>query len=109
MQANFDYFPGASRSRDGSLWFPMRKGLAVVHPDGIRDNPDPPQVWLEQVAVDGQTVAMSDSGSPLRPQRSAGLLDLRAVGPPLRVRPEHRKLDFELTALAYRRRTRTSC
>ncbi len=100
LQANFDYYPGALRSRDGSIWFPMRKGLAVIHPDKIRDNPDAPPVLLERVAVDGQTVAMYDSGSPLRPQALEVPADLRALAAPLRVPPDHRKLEFEFTALS---------
>jgi signal transduction histidine kinase/ligand-binding sensor domain-containing protein len=46
--------PAACRTRDGRLWFPTIKGLAVVDPAHIARNPLPPPVVLESVLVDGR-------------------------------------------------------
>jgi signal transduction histidine kinase/ligand-binding sensor domain-containing protein len=101
LQANYDNAPGAARGREGDLWFPMRTGLAVVHPRNIRDNPKPPPVLIERVAVDGATVAQYDSRSPLRGRNARAALDLRRSEATLRLGPGHRKVDFDFTALSF--------
>jgi signal transduction histidine kinase/ligand-binding sensor domain-containing protein len=101
LQANYDNYPGAIRGRDGRIWIAMRTGLALVHTEIIRDNPDPPPVFVERVAVDGQTLAIDESGLPLRPPAARQLLDLRSPREALMVRPNHRKLEIEFTALSF--------
>lgn len=101
LQANYENSPGAMRSRDGLLWFPMRTGLAVIHPESIRHNPAPPPVLLELVTVDGQVTARYDNTSPLRPAGPRGHVDLRVPGANLHLGPGHRNLEFEFTALSF--------
>ena len=45
--------PAGLKSRDGRLWFPTSKGLAVVNPDAMTTNPVPPEVIIEDLVVDG--------------------------------------------------------
>lgn len=45
--------PGACRTRDGTLWFPTIKGLAMVQPAKLVRNPFPPPVMIESVVVEG--------------------------------------------------------
>jgi signal transduction histidine kinase len=99
LQANYDNHPAVIRARDGRLLLAMRTGLAVVHTENIRDNPEPPPVLLEQVEVDGKTVALYDSRSPLRKPGSEAL-DLRNPTP-IQLPPDYRKLDVEFTALSF--------
>jgi signal transduction histidine kinase/ligand-binding sensor domain-containing protein len=101
LQANFEAVPGALRSRGGRIWFPMHTGLAVVRPETIRDNPDPPSVWLTRVAVDEAARALHDSRSPLRAPGSEDLVDLRNPRAALQLPPGHRKIDFEFAALSF--------
>lgn len=111
LQATFDNYPSAWRSRDGTLHIGTRTGLAVIHPGNIQDNPDPPPVLLERVVVDGKTVASYDSRNPIGEQDLAGVLDLEhspsgleageANGQQLRIPPNHRKLEFEFTGLSF--------
>jgi signal transduction histidine kinase len=101
LQANYENFPGAVRGHDGRIWIAMRTRLAVIHADNLVENPEPPPVLLERVAVDGQVIALYDSRSPLRAQDPAALVDLRVAGPPLRLQPGHRKLEFEFAALSF--------
>jgi signal transduction histidine kinase/ligand-binding sensor domain-containing protein len=44
--------PAGWRSRDGKLWFPTIKGVAVIDPEQIKINETPPPVVLEKVLVD---------------------------------------------------------
>ena len=69
---------GALRSRDGRLWFPTVKGLAMADPARIELNPVAPNVVVEHVLADGRPV----------------------TGPRLPVETRH--LEFQYTALALR-------
>jgi signal transduction histidine kinase/ligand-binding sensor domain-containing protein/DNA-binding response OmpR family regulator len=48
------------RTRDGLLWFPSIRGIVTVDPRHIRTNTLPPPVHIEQVAVDGVPLALTD-------------------------------------------------
>src|SRR3984885_9143912 len=48
------------RSPDGMLWFPSIRGIVRVDPEHIRTNTLPPQVHIEQVAVDGVPMTLAD-------------------------------------------------
>lgn len=72
--------PAGWKSRDGKLWFPTIKGIAVVDPDYRKRNEHVPQVFIERMTVDGQA-------------------DAPAV--PLVIGPGRKKLEFTYTALSY--------
>jgi signal transduction histidine kinase/ligand-binding sensor domain-containing protein len=82
LQGSFEYAPGAAKSRDGRLWFPMRTGLAVVNPRGNPVNGVPPPVLIERVAVDGHPAEIG--------------VERRFVLP-----PAHRRLEVDFTALSF--------
>lgn len=86
--------PTAFRSRDGSLWIPLRTATAVVNPKVLREDPGPPPVLLTRMAIDNQTVA--DYGDVRQAGSAANIKLLRS---PLQVGPGPRKLDFDFTAL----------
>jgi ligand-binding sensor domain-containing protein len=69
---------GALRTRDGRLWFPTVKGLAMADPARIELNPVAPPVVVEHVLADGRPT----------------------VGP--RIPVATRRLEFQYTALALR-------
>jgi signal transduction histidine kinase/ligand-binding sensor domain-containing protein/CheY-like chemotaxis protein len=73
--------PGALRSRDGRLWFPTIRGLAMVDPRRVRDNRRPPPVVLEDVLAGGRPVAWDGRR-------------------PVELPPERRKLEVRYTALS---------
>lgn len=73
-------YPPAWKSRDGKLWFPTVKGLAVVDPDGIAVNDQPIPVVIQSVIADGENV----------PRR-----------PPVRLAPGRRRLEFHFAALSF--------
>ncbi len=101
LQANYDMVPGATRSHDGRIWMAMRTGLAVVHTENIRDNPELPPVLVESLAVDDQPLAVYDSHSPFRDPDVRELADLRARSPDLKIGAHYRKIEFDFTALSF--------
>jgi ligand-binding sensor domain-containing protein/signal transduction histidine kinase len=83
--------PSGLNSRDGKLWFPTVKGLAIVNPDQLPTNAVTPIVLIEELAVDGsiRTIVskMSGAEAPANPAGSA-----------LKIRPGEKKLEFRYTA-----------
>jgi ligand-binding sensor domain-containing protein/signal transduction histidine kinase len=49
-----------SRTPDGHLWFPSNRGIVGIDPRHIRTNALPPPVIIEQVAVDGASLGLTD-------------------------------------------------
>ena len=44
--------PAGIRTRDGRLWFPTQDGVAVIDPQNIKTNSQPPPVVIESVKID---------------------------------------------------------
>jgi signal transduction histidine kinase/ligand-binding sensor domain-containing protein len=96
LQANFAASPGAMRSSDNRLWIPMLTALAVINPDTLHENREPPPVLLRQVTVDDRIVAMYGGVMPV--QDAASLQTSQTV---LRLSPTHHRVEFEFTALNF--------
>jgi signal transduction histidine kinase/streptogramin lyase len=82
LQGAFGYAPGAAKSPDGCLWFPMRSGLAVVNPLRLPSNRAPLPVLIERVAVDGRQRKVDDGARLIVPSA-------------------HQRLDFDFTATTF--------
>jgi signal transduction histidine kinase len=54
------------KTADGRLWFPTAKGLISVDPTGVKINPLPPPVRIEEMRVDGRKFADNNSSGPLK-------------------------------------------
>jgi signal transduction histidine kinase/ligand-binding sensor domain-containing protein len=61
--------PSGWRGRDGRLWFTTIKGVAMLDPERVARNTEPPPVVVEEVRVDGELVA-SGRGAELAPGSS---------------------------------------
>ena len=96
LQANFGAAPGAWRSRDGRLWIPMRTALAVVDPNKLHEDREPPPVLLTRVVADDQVAAVYGGAVPIE-----NIPDLRRPQTTLRFPPGHRRLEFDFTALSF--------
>lgn len=83
LQSYYGYTPGAGRTPDGRLLIPTHSGLAIVHPDRVRDNPVTPRVRIERFVVDNQR---------LRPAEGAG---------PARLAPRHHRIEIAFTAPSF--------
>lgn len=101
LQPSFDCSTGVCKGRDGRLWFAMRNGLLMVSPDKVWDNPVPPPVVLERVAVDDGTVALYDPAFAVQDEKDTPLQELRSSEMALTLPPGHSKLEFEFAALSF--------
>lgn len=102
LQPNYENVSGAFRGRDGRLYFPMKTGLVIVHTKNVPHNIAPPPVILERIAVDGQTVALYDRRLAAGAGNFSRIVNVMAKPqsrPALRLPPNHRKLEFDFTAL----------
>jgi signal transduction histidine kinase/ligand-binding sensor domain-containing protein len=80
VECNGGYFPSGIRAADGKLWFPTQDGVAVVDPETVSINPEPPPVVIEGFTVD-QVSARLDQ--------------------PIKVKPGKHNLEIQYTALSF--------
>ena len=52
--------PAGWKGLDGKLWFPTIRGIAMIDPERIRINEQPPPVVIEQIRIDDQPIAPSE-------------------------------------------------
>lgn len=52
--------PAGWRGRDGKLWFPTIKGVAMIDPQNLKTNSHAPPVVIEQIRIDDKTFAPSE-------------------------------------------------
>ncbi len=71
------------QTADGRLWFATAKGLVAVDPAGVKLNPLPPPVRIEEMRVDDKKFA-----------------DGTAAGP-LKIPPGRHHIEFEYTGLSF--------
>ena len=55
--------PAGITARDGKLWFPTQDGVAVIDPEAVPSNPQPPLVEIESFLLDRQPTPLD---RPLR-------------------------------------------
>jgi signal transduction histidine kinase/CheY-like chemotaxis protein/ligand-binding sensor domain-containing protein len=79
-ECNGGFQPAGWKTKDGRLWFPTLKGVAVVHPAHLKTDDQPPRVMVEQVLVDGKPMP-----------------ELRSI----KVPPGQSKLEFCYTGLSF--------
>lgn len=96
LQASFDAMPGAIRSRDNRLWIPMRTALAIINPNELHEDMEPPPVLLRRVILDERTIAAYGGVIPVQKVASLPLSQTS-----LRLPPKHRRLEFDYTALSF--------
>jgi ligand-binding sensor domain-containing protein len=60
-QCNGGGQPAGWKTRDGRLWFPTVKGVAVVDPRAVPPNPTPPPVVIEECLLDRRPVAFPEA------------------------------------------------
>jgi len=63
VEGNGGFYPNSCKTRDGRLWFPTTKGLAVVDPKLSELHALPPPVLVESLRADGQVVYDNGPGS----------------------------------------------
>lgn len=71
------------KTTDGRLWFPTAKGLVAVNPAGVKTNPLPPPVCIEEMRVDDKEFANGSAAGPLK------------------IPPGRHRIEFEYTGLSF--------
>jgi ligand-binding sensor domain-containing protein/signal transduction histidine kinase len=72
--------PAGWRGADGKLWFATIKGVAMIDPERIKLNDQPPPVAIEQIRVDDESIAPAQT---------------------IELAPGKSRLDFYYTALSF--------
>jgi signal transduction histidine kinase/ligand-binding sensor domain-containing protein len=62
--------PAGIIARDGKMWFPTMDGVVVIDPEAVNDNPLPPPVEIETVALDRDNVAFGN-GVQIQPSQTS--------------------------------------
>ena len=94
VEGNGGFFPNSCKTRDGRLWFPTTKGLAVVDPKWSELHALPPPVLVESLLADGQVVYDNGPG-PLAWSEAVSLAATQTVYeslPPSRAAHNRREL-----------------
>lgn len=101
-ECNGGYQPGACRTRDGLLWFPTPRGVAVVDPAKHRVNPRPPRVLIEEVIADNHQLPLLNPTSNSRPNRPTNPAFRADTGPWIAHVPTScRRLQIRFTAINF--------
>lgn len=87
--------PSGCKSQDGRLWFPTIKGLAVVDPDDVVQNPLGPPVIIEELLVGGERTELIHA-------TVQGATTNQAEAAELIIPPGEQSLEFHFTALSLR-------
>ncbi|MGA8808153.1 MAG: two-component regulator propeller domain-containing protein, partial [Thermoanaerobaculia bacterium] len=61
--------PAGWKGRDGHLYFPTAMGVAAIDPARVWLNTIPPNVWNEEIVLDGKEVAQSEALLSVAPGR----------------------------------------
>ena len=80
VECNGGMWPAGIKASDGKLWFPTQDGAAVIDPESVRINPQPPPVVIEQALIDRVPATMQGS---------------------LKIPPGKENLEIEYTALSF--------
>jgi signal transduction histidine kinase/ligand-binding sensor domain-containing protein len=80
IECNGGCWPAGVKTRDGKLWFPTQDGVAIIDPEAVPTNPQPPPVVIESLLVDRE------------PQRLNG---------PVRIPPGKSSIEIQYTGLSF--------
>ena len=95
--------PAGIRAGDGRLWFPTQDGVAVIDPQNININAQPPPVVIESVKIDNELLVPSTTLGGLN---AADLnvnenLSAAAGGSDIIISPNQQNFEISYTALSF--------
>jgi signal transduction histidine kinase len=100
-ECNGGCWPAGLKTRDGKLWFPTQEGAAVIDPQALPTNSQPPSVVIEAVLLDRSPVAAPRESAADFPAQNNGALTRRPAASPLRIPPDNLDLEIQYTALSF--------
>jgi ligand-binding sensor domain-containing protein/signal transduction histidine kinase len=99
-QCNGAAKPAAWKTRDGRLWFPTSKGLAMVNPATIFKDNFPPPVYIEAVLAERKDMLQGRSdAADAQPWLFGHYPTFKTPPAVLRIPPGRHDLEFHYTAL----------
>jgi signal transduction histidine kinase len=87
--------PAGIMARDGRIWFPTQQGVAVINPDLVPVNRQPPLMVIESLVVDTQPVSLR---APVRLQPGQVNVEIHYSGLSF-INPELVKFKYKLEGL----------
>ena len=60
-QCNGGAMPASWQAISGNILYPTNRGIAIINPDRVEINPNPPNVLIEQVLADNHQLSASES------------------------------------------------
>ena len=102
LQASHGFTPGVLCAKDGSLWFAMESGLALVKANEFTENPEPPPVVIERLTVNGKIVAAYGAGGPATAPDATAPVELRQNGARVHLPSGQRQVEFVFTAPSFK-------
>lgn len=90
LECNGGRSPAGTKTRDGKLWFPTQDGVAVVDPENITINSNPPPVAIESLQIDNQPLAVEKLFTARQDPKYA-----------IEIAPDQQNFEIEYTALSY--------
>ncbi len=64
VECNGGHWPAGIKARDGKMWFPTQQGIAVIDPEAVLYNPQPPPVVIESLSEDRMPVFLKGARIP---------------------------------------------
>ncbi|HEX8568075.1 MAG TPA: two-component regulator propeller domain-containing protein [Pyrinomonadaceae bacterium] len=80
VEGNGGKQPAGLKAKDGKLWFPMAKGVAVIDPKTVKRASAAPPVLIEEARIDQKPVESGTQGIRLNPDQVALEIDYTALG-----------------------------
>ena len=77
VECNGGVWPAGTKTRDGKLWFPTQDGVAIIDPNDLRHNAEPPPVVIESLTANRVPVSLS---GPLRIPPGTENLEIQYTG-----------------------------
>lgn len=95
IECNGGRQPAGVRTRDGRLWFPTQQGVAVIDPEAVEINEQPPPVVIEEVLIDRDTIERRTTIEVGPHQQN---LEIHYTGLSF-IKPEHVRFRYRLEGL----------
>ena len=86
--------PAGCKTRDGRLWFPTPKGVAIIDPTQVADDAVPPLASVEQVIADGKVMFSRNPGDRAEEVHDSDIQPATPVDDPIRRLSELPSLHF---------------
>jgi signal transduction histidine kinase len=87
--------------RDGRLWFPTQDGVAVIDPENIKTNSQPPPVVIETVKIDNELSEPFSAPGALNAADANVNENSAAADSELIINPNQQNFEISYTALSF--------